>query len=346
MKPSRSKAGAEALLVAAVVGAVGLWGAPGRAQNAATAAAEELFREGRQLYQEGKLAQACPMLAESLRLDRAGGTAMALALCHEKANNTASAWLAFQDALDVARKEKHAVRIQVATEHITALEKRLRRIRIVVPAAARVPGLVVSRDGQDLGKETWEVAIPADPGSHLIRATASAFDGWSREVEAPAEGEVIEVSVPRLAPLTPPASSAPLAASAAPSSSAPAAVSVPPPASAPASASLAASTLPKPPPGDGRRYLAGTMLGAGALSLGIGTVFGLLAVKNASRARGRCSQDPCFDDQARQENQSARTQADVATVSLSLGAVLVGVGAYFWVIPGRHEASLGVAARF
>ena len=63
------------------------------------ALSEALFREGKTLLQEGKFDQACPKLAESHRLDPAGGTLVTLGLCYEGAGKTASAWVVFGDAL-------------------------------------------------------------------------------------------------------------------------------------------------------------------------------------------------------------------------------------------------------
>src|SRR5262245_37563455 len=58
------------------------------AVNLDAAAAEALFREGRQLMDSGAIAQACVKFEESLRLDPALGTMLNLAVCEERAGNT------------------------------------------------------------------------------------------------------------------------------------------------------------------------------------------------------------------------------------------------------------------
>src|SRR4051794_15945207 len=105
---------------------------PAKAQSVARdpATAQALFEEGKRLMQAKHFSDACPKFAESQRLDPGGGTLFALALCHEGAGKTASAWADFNDALTEARKDKRADREAAALEHIRALEGQLTRVRL------------------------------------------------------------------------------------------------------------------------------------------------------------------------------------------------------------------------
>src|SRR5882757_7685464 len=92
-----------------------------RAQSADKATAEVLFNQGRALLAEGKLAEACPKLAESLRLDTGIGTMLYLAECYERSGKTASAWAEFREAQATASKEGDA-REHIAKDRADLLE--------------------------------------------------------------------------------------------------------------------------------------------------------------------------------------------------------------------------------
>src|SRR5262245_40354409 len=66
-------------------------------------AADYLFREARKASRAGNYAKACPLFAESLRLDPGAGTLMNLADCEEHLGQIASAWEHWREALDEMR---------------------------------------------------------------------------------------------------------------------------------------------------------------------------------------------------------------------------------------------------
>ena len=94
-----------------------------------------LFQQGRALMADGRIAEACQKLEESQRLDPAGGTILNLALCHEQEGRLARSWSEFKEAMVVAKRDGRRDRELEAANHVSALEPRLSRLTIVVPAA-------------------------------------------------------------------------------------------------------------------------------------------------------------------------------------------------------------------
>jgi hypothetical protein len=153
------------------------------------ALAEELFPEG------------CAKLAESERLEPAGGTLLTLGLCHEREGRTASAWGELTDAIAYAKRDGRGDRQQIAEEHSKALEPRLIRLRLQIAKAT--PALKIALDGAELGRGAWDAAAPVDPGKHTIAARASGYRDFTMTVDAHVEGAVLEVAIPELEPLQP-----------------------------------------------------------------------------------------------------------------------------------------------
>src|SRR4051794_10074481 len=90
------------------------------ADAADEARAEQLFRDGKARLASGDHAHACPMLAESYRLDPASGGLLALAVCHEREGRLASASREFAEVAARSHAESRPDREQAARERVQA----------------------------------------------------------------------------------------------------------------------------------------------------------------------------------------------------------------------------------
>jgi hypothetical protein len=171
------------------------------------AAAEALFTEGRALLDAGHYAEACVKLAESQRLDPSAGTLLNLGECFEKNGQTASAWATFKDA-ERASVDRHRPDWEkTAQRRAATLEGRLSRVTVVVPAPARVDGLVIEIGELRVEPALYDTPIPLDPGPHVVHARAPGRVPWGSEISIASESDRRSITVPVLAieVLAPPA---------------------------------------------------------------------------------------------------------------------------------------------
>jgi hypothetical protein len=164
------------------------------------ATATSLFQAAQTLVQEARAAEACPIFAESYRLEPANGTLINLADCYERIGRTATAWLTFRDVAKKSAAAGQDERADVARKRVSQLEPRLSRLRISVGHGSSVAGLVVTRDSLELMPAALDIAVPVDPGEHRIAATAPNHESWGLTVRVAGEGTTKDVFVPRLTP--------------------------------------------------------------------------------------------------------------------------------------------------
>lgn len=162
----------------------------------ASASADQLFKEGRALAQANRWAEACPKFEASLRHDRALGTLLNIAACHEQFGRLASAWSTYQECVDIAGNEDD--RRRYAEERAAALKPRLPRLTILAQTARQ--GLVVMRNGTRIDPGALGVALYVDPGPHEITASMPGFEPFLRRVTA-VEARSETLVIPDLRPL-------------------------------------------------------------------------------------------------------------------------------------------------
>lgn len=299
-----------------VVGASVLaWsGVASAAEPSQKSAAEALFRNARQAMETGRFGEACPMFAESQRLDPAAGTLMNLAECYAQTGQTASAWVTFTDAARAAAARRRDDWERTANARARELEARLSLLVIEVDRdAAGAPGLAIFRDADEVPRPQWSAPIPVDPGTHTVRAEAQGRRSFSSEVTVGPGPSRVVVRVPSL----PTRDAAPL----------PRVVVAPP----------------RPASNDGWRTVGWASIGVGAAALAAGAVTGGLAWSASADADKGCPSSPCTDRGGLDANDRAHTLAKVSTVGFVAGAALAAAGLTILVFGRDRNSAASVA---
>jgi hypothetical protein len=168
----------------------------------ASAQAEVLFDQGRDLMQRGQLADACAAFDSSEKLAPAATTLLNLGLCREKTNQLASAWGAFVEAERLVRgltDEASEQLAQIASEKAGKLAPRLSTLTVAVPETHKVVGLEVLRDRDVIDSGAWNRALPTDGATYKIVARAPGYETWSTSITVKVESDAVAVQVPKLA---------------------------------------------------------------------------------------------------------------------------------------------------
>ncbi len=174
------------------------WPNPAFARDAA-AAAQVLFEQGRDLLRAGEIAEACPRLEESQRLDPANGTLLALAMCHEAQGKIASAWAEFAQVARLAKRDGQVEREVWATERLVALKPSLSLLDLRVPEPVRrMPEVEVRLNGAPMQGNAWDTPLPVDGGEYRISVSAKGYRTWEHVVNIAPERANHVVVVPVL----------------------------------------------------------------------------------------------------------------------------------------------------
>jgi serine/threonine-protein kinase len=282
----------------------------GAASAGDEAAATVLFNDAKRLIAAGKFAEACPKFEESQRLDPGIGTQFNLADCYERIGRSAAAWALFQDVAAASRSAGQAQRARVADQRAAKLEPKLSKLTIVAPKG--VTGLEVRRNGELLGGVLWGNAIPVDPGSYTIEASAPGRKKWSSVTTVAGNADQVTVTIPELD------------AAEAPPAAAPAAVA---PAASPAPASSSpAETHDR---GQTQRTIALITAGAGLVGVAVGSVFGIESFSKHSTYTQECVGSQCTAAGV-SDHDSAVSAGTVSTIAFVAGGALVAVGGVLW----------------
>lgn len=272
--------------------------ASARASAQDVAAAEALFNKGVADMDAGRFASACPAIAESQRLDPRPGTQFALAECNAKAGKIATAVAQYEDyqrsvaSQSAAVKAKHADRLKIARSQIEKLRPAIPTLTIVLPPGAPRDARV-SRDGTELSAAALGIALPVDPGEHVVKLEAGGRrPSEQRFTLDRSQKKTIELTLSGAADATPQA----LAAE-------------------PSSAER----------GKTQRIAGFVVGGVGVATLVMGGVMGGLTLAKKSTILDNCKDTQC-NHEGKLAADSAKTTGLVSTIGFGVGAAALVTG--------------------
>jgi hypothetical protein len=263
--------------------------------------AESLFRDARAAMREGHPERACPLFAESYRLDPAHGTLFNLGACEAQRGKLASAWAAFRKLIDLAPSDDE--RVVEATERLQALEQQVPRLRLVLLEPLPYDH-ALELDGVTLGPGAVVGVLRVDPGKHMLRVMRAGEPVRSSELEV-AVGQTLTYEVEP--------------------------VVVPPRAEPEAPVQRDISSPPllfEPPPSNGMRYAAYTALGLGGAGLVASLSLGVLALRARDATDLHCPNKLC-DAEGMAAGERGAKYASLATASAVAGLVGMATGGVF-----------------
>ncbi len=310
---------ATVLIVAAITATAHAQGGSAEPDPEMIAQADAAFHEAKQLLADDRIDEACAKFEASQSLAPGSGTLLNLGDCYERLGRTASAWATFRAATALARSKNKPEFAEEGMARAAALEPRLSKLRIVVPKP--IPGLVVRRGDVEVDAARFGAATPVDPGLVVVRADAPHHTGWSTTVTIPKTPGVVEVEVPPLATATDPDPE-------------------------PEPPSIEPAPAPDGDPGLVQQIVGGSVGGLGLVAIGIGTYFGVraLRIEEDSNQPGFCDQDDYCTNDGLELRQDALRHAHISTGLVFGGAAVAVAGlVVFLTAPSSADTTVGFA---
>lgn len=281
------------------------WSLPAAAQDIASA--ETLFNRGLAEMEAGHYEIGCKAIAESQRLDPRAGTLFTLATCEARWGHTATAVTRYGDYLTVyerlpeERRAGQGDRPKVARAERDRLGPEVPLLTLSLGKSAPA-GTVVKRDGQVVTDAAFGVALPVDPGEHLLSVQPPGAPAQEQRVSlGKGEKKAITLEV-KLAPVV----------------ELPGVVKVP-----------VKEVKPS------RSYVGPIVaFGVGAVGLGVGAGLGVVVLGKRSELDKACPDQSCpVSEQGNLDGAKALSHA--STAALVIGGAAVAVGAVLLLLPVR-----------
>lgn len=296
MRAGRSRVVSAALFKTAMTVTVGLaLVVSEKTAHAQTTTADALFSQGRELLEKGNYKEACTKLQQSEELAPAIGTLLNLGYCWEQLGRFRSAMEAYSEAQILSQKTGDAKRTAFARERFEAVSPKVMKLVVKVTDPSTAD-LEIKRNEIVIPKTDWSQPIPVDPDDFVVTASAPGYTPWRGTVTVRGEGSSVTVVVPPLSRNAEPDKGVNLS-----------------------STRIAALGL--------------GAVAVGALSAGIATGFGAKS-RYDDASSSHCDATGC-DAEGLRLQQSARTQGNVGTALVGLGALAGAAGIYLWIAGGQ-----------
>lgn len=173
-------------------------------EQAAASDAEDLLQKGLADLEAGRVAEACPALRKSFRLEKQPRTLFHLAECEEKAGRIATAALHYDEYLDMFERlsppeqQAEGDREKQSFKRRERLEADIPRVTFKLPESAPVGTKVtrVTKQSADAVPVALGVPLPIDPGEHWVMTEPPGGTRWEKRFFVQkGDRQLIELSV-------------------------------------------------------------------------------------------------------------------------------------------------------
>lgn len=248
----------------------------------------------------------CEALAASHAQQPEPSAQVELAECYAQVGRSATAWEHYREAARLSHAAGMPELESLARDRAKALESELSYVTV---NTWRGQAVTVTQDGAPIDAAVLGTAIPLDPGSHTISATAPGKRGWSKRIELGTRGDHVTVAVPVLpddARLTPELNAS----------------TTPPPPAAPAREGSASVSV--------QRTMAIVAGAIGIAGVATGTLFGVKAASDWSDTKDACKAFPYCGEEGARLGRQAKSSALISTVGFVTGVAGLSGGALLW----------------
>ena len=308
---------------------------------AETAAARTLAVDGLKLAQSGRCEEAIPKLERSEKLHHSAIVLSRLGECEVSQGKLVEGTEMLRKVLREPLPTSPSAALSKAYDHaqntLDSAKPKIAGLTISVAGPAATD-LHLTVDGQVIASTLLDSELPANPGDHVIEASAPGFlKSTGRVTLSVADKKTISLRLevdPNAPPPVPAATGDDAKVNSVPQTAQPP--------SAPPRAPLATPVAPASPPSHAAAYVS---LGVGLVGVGVGSAFGLIAMRD-KRALS-CDSNVC-PASARDSVDTAKRSGNISTIAFGVGGagLLLGTILYFSVGGSSDTQAASVPSHF